>query len=74
MLRDGLLENQARTVPRGAQYHSRLAGRISERMAQLQLQLLPTSHWHATRLMSWTPHLRQFKVSTLNRMVSVTLA
>jgi hypothetical protein len=38
-----------------------LSGRYGDRLDGAQKSLLPRSGWHATRLMSWTPHLRQFQ-------------
>ncbi len=37
-------------------------GRDGERVAEMGRALLPGTTWHATRLMSWIPHLRQFQV------------
>lgn len=38
-------------------------GRDGERVAEMGRALLPGTTWHATRLMSWIPHLRQFQVA-----------
>lgn len=36
-------------------------GKDGKRLQDLATLLLPRTTWHATRIMSWTPHCRQFK-------------
>ena len=41
------------------------AGKDGKRLEELARRLVPRTTWHATRIMSWTPHCRQFKVCSL---------